>query len=128
MGNGTSIGRVRALGSAKSGTHHWWLQRVTAASNLALLIWFIVSLLRLPAFDHKTVIDWISSPIVAVPLVLLVISVFWHFRLGLQVVLEDYWHDEIKVAGLVFINFYAIGGAALAIFSILKIAFRGAAG
>lgn len=128
MGNGTSIGRVRALGSAKAGTHHWWLQRVTAASNLALLVWFVVSLLRLPALDYKTVVDWIASPIVAVPLVLLTISVFWHFRLGLQVVLEDYWHDEIKVAGMLFINFYAIGGAALAVFSICSIAFRGAAG
>ncbi len=128
MGNGTSIGRVRALGSARNGTHHWWLQRVTAASNLLLVIWFVASLLRLPALDYKTVTDWLASPLAAVPLALLVVSVFWHLRLGLQVFLEDYCHDEIKVAGLILINFYAVGGAAVAIFSILKIAFRGAAG
>jgi succinate dehydrogenase / fumarate reductase membrane anchor subunit len=58
-------------------------------------------------------------------MILLVINVFWHFRLGLQVVLEDYQHDESKIVGLILINFYAIGGAALAIFSILKIAFGG---
>ena len=127
MGNGTAVGRVRALGSAREGTHHWWLQRVTAATNFALLLWFVVSLLRLPAYDHQTVTGWLSSPLVAVPMILLVVSTFWHFRLGLQVVLEDYWHDEIKVGGLFLINAWAIGGAALAIFSILKIAFTAGA-
>lgn len=125
MGTGTGIGRVRGLGSAKAGAHHWWLQRVTAAGNVLLLIWFVVSLFRLPGFDHKTVVTWLASPFVAVPMILLVANVFWHFRLGLQVVLEDYQHGESKIIGLVLINFYAVGGAALAIFSILKIAFGG---
>jgi succinate dehydrogenase / fumarate reductase membrane anchor subunit len=125
MGTGTGIGRVRGLGSAKAGAHHWWLQRVTAAGNVLLLIWFVVSLFRLPAFDHKTVVTWLGSPFVAVPMILLVANVFWHFRLGLQVVLEDYQHGESKIIGLILINFYAVGGAALAIFSILKIAFGG---
>ncbi len=125
MGTGTGIGRVRGLGSAKSGAHHWWLQRLTAAGNILLLLWFVVSLFRLPSFDYKVVVEWLRSPLVAVPLILLVINVFWHLRLGLQVVLEDYQHDESKIIGLILINFYAIGGAALAIFSILKIAFGG---
>ena len=125
MGTGTGIGRVRGLGSAKAGAHHWWLQRLTAAGNVLLLIWFVVSLFRLPAFDYKTVVAWLGSPFVAVPMVLLVANVFWHFRLGLQVVLEDYQHGESKIIGLILINFYAVGGAALAIFSILKIAFGG---
>jgi succinate dehydrogenase / fumarate reductase membrane anchor subunit len=128
MGNGTGIGRVRGLGSAKSGTHHWWLQRVTAAGNILLLLWFVASLLSLPAFDYQTVIKWLSSPITAVPMLLLVANVFWHLRLGLQVVIEDYQHDETKVGLLILLNFYAIGLAALAIFSILRIAFRGIAG
>jgi succinate dehydrogenase / fumarate reductase membrane anchor subunit len=128
MGNGTGIGRVRGLGSAKSGTHHWWLQRVTAAGNILLLLWFVASLLSLPALDYQTVIKWLSSPITAVPMLLLVANVFWHLRLGLQVVIEDYQHDETKVGLLILLNFYAIGLAALAIFSILRIAFRGTAG
>jgi succinate dehydrogenase / fumarate reductase membrane anchor subunit len=128
MGNGTGIGRVRGLGSARSGSHHWWLQRVTAAANVLLLLWFVISLLRLPSLDYETVIKWLASPMVAVPMVLLTANVFWHLRLGLQVAIEDYQHDETKVGLLILLNFYAVGLAALAIFSILSVAFRGAAG
>ena len=124
MGTGTGIGRVRGLGSAKSGAHHWWLQRVTATGNIALMLWFVISLLRLPSLDHATVVHWIAAPIVALPLLLLVLSVFWHFRLGLQVFVEDYVHTEgLKLGALIALNFYTIGGAAVAVFSILKIAF-----
>ena len=94
MGRGTSLGRVRGLGSAHAGPHHWWLQRVTAAANLVLLIWFVVSLARLPVLDHQAVVLWLKSPLAAVPLLLLVVSVFWHLRLGLQVFIEDYVHEE----------------------------------
>jgi len=125
MGTGTGIGRVRGLGSAKSGAHHWWMQRLTAGGNLLLLLWFVLSLLRLPSLDHKSVVMWIHSPLVAVPLLLLVANTFWHFRLGLQVVIEDYQHEQSRVAAIVLLNFYTIGAAALAIFAILKIAFGG---
>jgi succinate dehydrogenase / fumarate reductase, membrane anchor subunit len=127
MGRGTEIGRVRGLGSAKSGAHHWWMQRLTAGSNFLLMSWFLISLLRLPAYDYETVTVWLSSPLAAVPMALLVASVFWHFRMGLQVVIEDYQHDETRVVALVALNFYAIAMAAFAIFSILKIAFTGGA-
>lgn len=127
MGRGTEIGRVRGLGSAKAGAHHWWIQRLTAGGNLLLMLWFLVSLLRLPAYDYATVATWLSSPLAAVPMILLVVSVFWHFRLGLQVVIEDYQHDETRVVALILLNFYAIAMAAFAIFSILKIAFTGGA-
>ena len=128
MGTGTGIGRVRGLGSAKSGAHHWWLQRLTAASNVLLMVWFLVTLLRLPAFDYDTVRLWLASPFAAVPMLLLVVSIFWHLRIGLQVFIEDYVHDDApKVAALILLNFYVIGGGALAIFSILKVAFGGAA-
>jgi succinate dehydrogenase / fumarate reductase, membrane anchor subunit len=128
MGTGTGIGRVRGLGSAKSGAHHWWMQRVTAAGNLLLVFWFVVSLFRLPGYDHATIVAWMGSPLVAVPLILMTVNVFWHLRLGLQVVVEDYQHDETRIVALILLNFYAIGGAALAIFSILKIALIGVAG
>jgi succinate dehydrogenase / fumarate reductase membrane anchor subunit len=127
MGRGTEIGRVRGLGSAKAGAHHWWMQRLTAGSNLLLMLWFIFSLLRLPHYDYATVIAWLSSPLGAVPMILLVASVFWHFRLGLQVVIEDYQHDETRVVALVALNFYTIAMAAFAIFAVLKIAFTGGA-
>jgi succinate dehydrogenase / fumarate reductase, membrane anchor subunit len=127
MGRGTEIGRVRGLGSAKAGAHHWWIQRLTAGGNLLLMLWFLVSLLRLPAHDYATIATWLSAPLAAVPMILLVISVFWHFRLGLQVVIEDYQHDETRIVALVLLNFYTIAMAAFAIFSILKIAFTGGA-
>ena len=126
MGTGTPIGRVRGLGAAKQGTHHWWHQRLTAGSNLLLITWLVVSLFRLPLWDYRALALWLSSPWASVPLVLAIISVFYHLRLGLQVVIEDYQHDFSRIVALVLLNFYAIGGAALAIFAILKVAFQGA--
>jgi succinate dehydrogenase / fumarate reductase membrane anchor subunit len=128
MGTGTGLGRVRGLGSAKRGTHHWWMQRLTAAGNLLLVSWFVISLIRLPNLSHAVVIEWISSPLVAIAAILLAANVFWHLRLGLQVLVEDYVHNEAsKLGALVILNFYAIGGAAITIFSIAKIAFGSAA-
>ena len=126
MGTGTSIGRVRGLGSAKEGAKHWWHQRLTAGSNLLLVSWLVGSLVRLPLGNYRALVLWLSSPWASVPLILAMISVFYHLRLGLQVVIEDYQHDFTRVIALVLLNFYAIGGAALAIFAILKIAFQGA--
>ena len=125
MRGGTELGRVRGLGSAKSGSHHWWLQRVTALGNILLVLWFLFSLIRLPQLDYKTVVTWLASPLSAVLMSLLVINVCWHFRLGLQVVIEDYVHGGMRVItlGLLHIWTFAMGGFAL--FAILKIAFAG---
>lgn len=129
MGSGTGIGRVRGLGSAKHGALHWWHQRLTAAGNLVLVLWFVVSLFRLPLHDHATIVQWMSSPLVAVGLILMTVSVFWHLKIGLQVFIEDYVHDDaLRVAAIAALNFYAVGGGALAIFSILKIALLGVKG
>lgn len=122
MGAGTSLGRVRGLGSAKDGVHHWWLQRVTAVSNLLLVLWFIGSLVRLPSLDYGSVTLWLRQPVAAVPMLLLIVSVFWHFRLGVQVMIEDYIHGPNRVLAMLALNFYALGGAAAAVFAVLKIA------
>jgi succinate dehydrogenase / fumarate reductase, membrane anchor subunit len=126
MGSGTSIGRVRGLGSAKEGTHHWWNQRLTAGANLLLVTWLVASLFRLPLWSYKALVLWLQSPWASVPLVLAIVAVFYHLRLGLQVFIEDYLHDSSRIVAIVLLNFYAVGGAALAIFSILKVAFAGA--
>lgn len=125
MRGGTELGRVRGLGSAKEGAHHWWNQRVTAAGNLVLMLWFIVAIARLPAYDYATVHAWMASAWVAIPMLLLIVSVFWHFRLGLQVLIEDYCHGTSRIATLLLLNFFTLGTAAIAVFSILKIAFSG---
>jgi len=119
----TPLGRVRGLGSARSGAHHWWMERLSSLATLILFVWFIVSLLRLPALDHAIMVEWLSSPLASVPLALLVVSTFWHAKLGLIVVIEDYVHEEGgKLFWVTLVNFAAILGAALALFAILKIA------
>lgn len=128
MRTGTPIGRARGLGSARTGTHHWWLERLTSVSTLLLFIWFLVSLLRLPSLDHQTVVEWLRAPIAAVPMLLLIVSTFWHSRLGLQVIADDYVHESSRFAITIANAFFNIALAALAIFSVLKIAFGGGAG
>ena len=126
MGTGTGLGRVRGLGSAKHGGAHWVLHRMTAVGNLLLLPWLLISLVRLPTYDYTTVTTWLPQPMAAVPMMLLVISVFWHFRIGLQVVIEDYVHEEgTKFASLTALTFYTLGTAAFALFAIAKIALTG---
>ncbi|WP_374610749.1 succinate dehydrogenase, hydrophobic membrane anchor protein [Sphingorhabdus sp.] len=127
MGNGTKLGRVRGLGSAKHGGKHWLDQRLTAVGNLLLTTWLVLSLLWLPNFDYETVAAWLAQPSVAVPMILMLANIFWHVRLGLQVLIEDYVHDEgNKFATLTLLNFYVIGGAAFGIFMVAKHAFTGA--
>lgn len=123
MGNGTELGRVRGLGSAKEGTGHWWAQRVTAGANLFLMIWFFIAIVRLPAYDYETVRTWLSSSWAATPMLLLIVSVFYHFRLGLQVLIEDYQKGTSRIVGLLALNFFTVGSAVIAIFAILKVAF-----
>src|SRR3546814_13379031 len=77
-GKGTSIGRVRGLAGSHHGSGHWLQQRLTALGNLLLDGWFVVSLLRLPLGDHGAVLRWASNPMVALGLILMVVSVFWH--------------------------------------------------
>ncbi len=124
----TAIGRVRGLGSARSGAHHWWVERLTSVSTLVLFVWLIVSLLRLPNASHAAVTDWLSSPLAAVPMLLLIVSTFWHAKLGLQVVIEDYVHEGgWKFFSITLLNFFILGAGGLAFFSVLKIAFAGGA-
>lgn len=127
MGTGTGLGRVRGLGSAKHGSKHWMNQRLTAVSNLLLTSWLVISLILLPNFEHEALAAWLAQPLVAVPMMLMLVSIFTHARLGLQVLIEDYIHDEgSKFAALIVLNFYVIGAASFGIFMIAKHAFTGA--
>ncbi|MBX9795297.1 succinate dehydrogenase, hydrophobic membrane anchor protein [Sphingomonas sp.] len=127
MGTGTQIGRVRGLGASKQGPHHWWHQRLTAGGNIVLMAWLLAAIALLPGHDRTAVVAWLSSPWAAIPMLLLVYSVLYHARLGLQVLLEDYLHGPWGKAMLVLLNFATIGAGATALFSILKIAFGGTA-
>ncbi|MGH6743582.1 succinate dehydrogenase, hydrophobic membrane anchor protein [Novosphingobium sp.] len=123
MGNGTSIGRVRGLGSAKHGVHHWLLQRFTAIGNLLSVLFLVASILLLPDMSYATVVEWISRPVPAVVMILLVVTTFWHARLGLQVLVEDYVHDHAnKFACIAALNLAACGGIAFGAFCIIRLA------
>jgi len=118
----TPLKNVRRLGSAKEGADHFWLQRVTAISNLVLvafLVWLIASL---AGADYAAVKQRLASPLVALPLALLVISGCIHMRLGMQIVIEDYVHGEGgKIVLLLLNTFFAILVGAACIFAVLKL-------
>ena len=122
MRGGTELGRVRGLGSAHVGVDHWWHQRLTAGANLLLMAWLLISIARMGGYDFASMHAWLASGWVAVPMALLVLSVFFHARLGLQVVIEDYAHHEGRVVLLVLLNVFVIALGATAVFAILKVA------
>ncbi|WP_239806269.1 succinate dehydrogenase, hydrophobic membrane anchor protein [Croceicoccus hydrothermalis] len=126
MGNGTRIGRVRGLGSAHEGAHHWLLQRFTAVGNLVLVLWLVFSLLTLPDYGYLTMASWLSSPLAATAMVLLIISTFWHARLGMQVMIEDYVHGANRFAAIVAMNLFFVAGGVFGIVSVIRIALGGA--
>ena len=120
----SDLGKVRGLGSAKSGTEHFWMQRVTAIANLPLVIFLIYFILTHLGAPRSEIIMSIKNPLCAVVLVLAMVSILWHMRLGLQVVIEDYVHSEgRKLAALMMINFATFVLGALALYSILKMSF-----
>ena len=122
----TPLARVRGLGSAKEGVHHWWAQRLTALALVPLTLWFVVSIAGLAGMDHAGAVAWIGSPPVTVLLVLLIAATFWHAQLGVQVVIEDYVHSEaVKLVALIAVKFAAVLLAIASIFAVLRLAFGG---
>ncbi|MBI1244874.1 MAG: succinate dehydrogenase, hydrophobic membrane anchor protein [Alphaproteobacteria bacterium] len=122
----SSLGRVRGLGSAKDGTMHWWAQRTTAIALVPLTVWFVVSVIAHAGAPLAEVKAWIGSPVPAVLMLALVVAMFQHARLGVQVVIEDYVHCEaVKIAALLAVNGAALLFGGFAVFSILKLAFGG---
>ncbi len=122
----TDLGKVRGLGSAKEGVGHWWSQRLTAIALIPLLIWLIASIVPLAGAEVRIVREWISDPVNSVLLLSLIVAVFHHAQLGLQVVIEDYVHTVwLKLASLIVVKFLAFGLIATSIFAVLKIAFSG---
>lgn len=118
----TSLSRVRGLGSAKSGTQHFWGQRVSAAANLVLLVFLIFSVIRLAGAPLDVVRAYFASPLVAVPALLFTFSAAYHMRLGMQVVIEDYIHKEATKLALLLLNtFFAAAVALTSAVAIIKL-------
>jgi succinate dehydrogenase / fumarate reductase, membrane anchor subunit len=122
----TPLGRVRGLGSAKDGTHHWWLQRLTAIALVPLTVWFVLVLLTHLGMSRLELARWMRSPSTAAPLALFLIAGFWHLKLGLQVVIEDYvHHDGWKIGLMVAMNLAVATLGVTGLASIFFLAMRG---
>ena len=118
----TPLGKAIGLGSAQSGAHHWWMQRVTAVALIPLALWFVWSLMSLLGADQATVQQWISQPLNAALLMALVIAMFYHAQLGLQVVIEDYVHTAwLEISLQILVKFAAIIGALICTFAIVSV-------
>ena len=114
---------ARGLGSAQSGVHHWWVQRVTAAALVLLGIWFVILVLGLLGADYATACATLARPWNALLMIAFLLTMFWHAALGLQVVIEDYVHTRWKeVVALVAVYFLAVIGALASVLAVLRIA------
>ena len=120
----TPLGKVRGLGSAKDGTEHWWLQRVTAIANIPLVIFLVIFVIAHLGATRAELAASIGNPFVAILLALTFISILWHMRLGLQVVIEDYVHGHaVKFASLLANSFVTVLLGVAALYAILKMSF-----
>src|SRR5262249_43780902 len=90
----TPLARVRGFGSARSGTEHFWHQRLTSVALVPLTIIVVLILLSLLGRNHAAVVQILGSPIIAITMLLFIISIAYHMKLGMQVVIEDYAHDD----------------------------------
>jgi len=122
MGVQSPIARVRGLGAAREGVGHWTRQRLTAVSNLLLVLWFVFSAMALAGADYEQVRAWLASPLSASLMILLVISIVYHARLGVQVVIEDYVHHEgAKLGALAALTLVVVALAVACIVAVLKV-------
>lgn len=120
------LARVRGLGSAKDGVGHWWAQRVTACALVLLILWFVLSMLTIARADYVVFKAWISTPINTTLMVLTLFTAFYHAMLGLQVVIEDYIHEEAnKLVALLAMKFVLIFLGTSAVLAVLRCAFGG---
>jgi succinate dehydrogenase / fumarate reductase membrane anchor subunit len=121
----TPLARVRGLGAAKSGTEHFWRQRLTAVANVPLTIAFVLIVVALLGRNHAAVVQILGSPLVAVIMLLFILSITTHMRIGMQVIIEDYVHDERARLALVMANtFFAVAIGLASAFAILMLSFK----
>jgi succinate dehydrogenase / fumarate reductase membrane anchor subunit len=118
----TPLGRVRALGASHSGTGDFWRQRLTAVAMVLLIVPVIVVVMMLLGRNQAGAAQILGSPAVAIILLLFIIASCWHMKIGMQVVIEDYIHNEkLKLASIMANNFFCFVVALASIYAILKL-------
>ena len=124
----TALSRARGLGSAKHGAGHWLSERLTSIALVPLTVWGIYSTLVLATAGHAGAVRWLSSPLNAVLLLLLIAIGLLHMHAGVRVVVEDYLHTKLNKGVVLLLNLaVCVLGAALAMFSVLRVALGAAA-
>ncbi|MGY0652729.1 succinate dehydrogenase, hydrophobic membrane anchor protein [Luteimonas sp. A537] len=118
------VARAAGLGSAKAGVEHWWAQRVSAVALIPLTLWFVASLIAHTHSDHATFLTWLRAPLNAVAMILLLLALFHHTALGLQVVIEDYMHSPARFAVLVAMRLACVALAVAGAMATLQTAFK----
>jgi succinate dehydrogenase / fumarate reductase membrane anchor subunit len=103
----TPLAKIEGLGSAKAGTMHFWHQRMTAVALVPLSIWFVASAIAYVGADQGAVAAYFAEPINAVPMFLFIVASTYHMSLGLQVIIEDYFHNEGQKIALLLLNRFA---------------------
>ncbi|MFI0398698.1 MAG: succinate dehydrogenase, hydrophobic membrane anchor protein [Thiolinea sp.] len=120
----TPLKKASGLGSAKAGTHHWWMQRVTAVALVPLTLWIAFTVAALSDKDYATTLTYFSSPFSAAMFSLFIFTAFYHAALGLQVVIEDYVHNEgVKIGALIGMKLFLALTGATSIIAVLLAAF-----
>ena len=119
------LARARGLGSAKGGVKHWWAQRVSAVALVPLTVWFVAALIAHARGDYAAVISWLKTPLASLAMIVLLLAVFHHTALGLQVVIEDYVHSEAKFAAVIAVRLGCFAFASAGVVAALRIAFSG---
>jgi len=120
----SQLGQARGMGSAKSGTHHWWVERATAVALVPLTLWFVYAIIHLAGRPQPFVQHWVARPVNTVLLLALVAMTFHHMQLGLQVVMEDYIeHKKWQSASILLNKAVALLLGLLCAVSILRMAF-----
>ena len=122
----TPLSRVRGLGSAKGGTEHFWLQRLTAVALVILVLWFTGIMLSLVSASYEQAADTLGSPVGGGVALLLILAGFWHLKLGGQVIIEDYIHHEgVKIAAIMALTFACIAVGLVSALAVLSLVVGG---